>query len=325
MKGANLPNATLTVGIADENWSRDAQYFEYSQAADPIGSGTISPVPAREFPASLYQGGPTRIIPLDLADELHVAYPATSPALLAHYVTIHAGEKVVTHPNATSELYYVIRGAGHTELDGRFLDWRAGDFFVLPGGSTARHVAEMDAALYYVIDQPLLQYLGVKASVPRFEATLFPSEQVRAELRRVAKAPDAHNRNRVSVLLNHANFPETQTVTHTLWAMFGLIEPGTIQMPHRHNSVALDFVVDAKVGTYTLLGSTINPRTQEIIDPIRVDWEPGKAFVTPPGMWHAHYNESRETAYILPVQDAGLQTYLRTLDIQFTSSNKARG
>jgi hypothetical protein len=39
--------------------------------------------------------------------------------------------------------------------------------------------------------------------------------------------------------------------------------------------------------------------------------------VTPSGFWHAHYNESGAPAYLLPIQDAGLQTYLRTLDIRF--------
>ncbi len=41
------------------------------------------------------------------------------------------------------------------------------------------------------------------------------------------------------------------------------------------------------------------------------------AFVTPPGWWHSHQNESDEDAIVLPVQDAGLQTYMQTLDIQF--------
>ena len=41
------------------------------------------------------------------------------------------------------------------------------------------------------------------------------------------------------------------------------------------------------------------------------------AFVTPPGQWHAHFNESGHPAHLLPVQDAGLQTYMRSLDIHF--------
>ena len=36
-------------------------------------------------------------------------------------------------------------------------------------------------------------------------------------------------------------------------------------------------------------------------------------------MWYAHHNESGAPAHLIPVQDAGLQTYLRSLDIRFTA------
>ena len=50
----------------------------------------------------------------------------------------------------------------------------------------------------------------------------------------------------------------------------------------------------------------------------------GCAFTTPPGMWHAHYNETDQPAHLIPIQDAGLQTYLRALDIQFTFNPEAQ-
>lgn len=37
----------------------------------------------------------------------------------------------------------------------------------------------------------------------------------------------------------------------------------------------------------------------------------------PPGHWHAHVNTSGRQARLLPIQDAGLHTYLRSLDIRF--------
>jgi len=33
-----------------ERWTRDARYYEYSKAANPIGSGLISKVPLADFP-----------------------------------------------------------------------------------------------------------------------------------------------------------------------------------------------------------------------------------------------------------------------------------
>jgi gentisate 1,2-dioxygenase len=51
---------------------------------------------------------------------------------------------------------------------------------------------------------------------------------------------------------------------------------------------------------------------------VRADWAPGASFVTPPGYWHSHHNESGADAHVLPIQDAGLHTYLRTLEITFS-------
>ena len=56
-------------------------------------------------------------MPLDLSGQLGVAGPATSPGLLASFVVIAPGEQLVTEPDATSELYYCLRGSGHSEFD----------------------------------------------------------------------------------------------------------------------------------------------------------------------------------------------------------------
>ena len=154
------------------------------------------------------------MVPLDLSSGLKTPYPATSPSLLANFVRINKGDSIETAPNATSELYYVISGAGQTRINGKTIPWKTGDFLTLPAQSQSKHTALEDAALYYIVK--------------------------------------------------------------------------------------------------------VDPKTSQIIDPVRVEWETGKAFVTPPGLWHSHHNESGEAAFIIPIQDAGLQTYLRTLDIQFT-------
>jgi gentisate 1,2-dioxygenase len=305
----------IPVGLAEEDWSGDARYFEYHQAVDPLRSGAITPVPIRQFaPAT---SGRTGVTPLDLSGDLGTPWAATSPALLASFLTVAAGDSLHTQPVATSELYYVIRGAGRTVLDQGDISWAEGDVFVLPSGAGADHEATTDATLYHVSDEPLLAYLGVRPTDPRFAPTLFRHGRLAEALDRVASAPDAASRNRISVLLGNAEQTQTLTVTHTLWAMLGLVPVGAVQRPHRHQSVALDLVIDCRPGCYTLLGTEIDPATRAIVDPVRVDWEPGAAFVTPPGLWHSHHNESGRPARILPIQDAGLHTYLRSLDIRF--------
>jgi gentisate 1,2-dioxygenase len=303
-----------------EDWAEDARYFEYSKAANPIGSGHTSHVPIRSFGRDLYLDGPTRVIPLDLSTELGInGGPATSPALLAHFVRIRAGEQIATSPNATSQLYYAISGRGFSAVNGRLARWEKGDFLTLPANSPATFYADpgSDAAMYWVHDEPLLRHLGAEASEPRFRPTKFRRTEAVARLDQIASRPGANDKSRVSVLLANAEEEQSLTITHVLWAMFGLLPPDQEQRPHRHQSVALDLILDAKPGCYTLLGTRLNERG-DIVNPTRVDWEAGGAFVTPPGLWHAHFNESGAPAHLIPIQDAGLQTYLRSLDIRFS-------
>jgi gentisate 1,2-dioxygenase len=302
---------------ADVTVTRDAQYFEYTSSANPIGAKLITRVPYRNFHASLYDDGPTRLVPLDLSAELGCEGPATGPGLCANFIRIVAGESLAVEPNATSMVFYVVDGAGSVAQNGVTFPFGKGDFFALPGGAAADLAATATARLYYVNDAPLLTYLGVSVARARFEPTLYPAARAEEELNKVAGAAGAAKRNRVSILLGNSRFPQTRTVTHALWAMFGVVAAGTMQKPHRHQSIALDFISDCKPGCYTLVGTKLDEQGN-IVDATRVDWAPGMAFVTPPGYWHAHYNESGENGYLIPIQDAGLQTYLRALDIRFS-------
>ncbi|MDD5633321.1 MAG: cupin, partial [Methylococcales bacterium] len=295
-------------------------YYEYTKAADPIGSGAIAKIPFAEFGRELHETGGTRIIPLDISKTLSCEGPATSPALCANFVRILAEEALSTNFNATSQLFYVIHGSGYTEFDGVDIPWKTGDFVVLPMGKDTRHFAHDNSVFYLVHDEPLLRYLGVKASIPRFKPTLYTSEDSLRELDKVRKEADAANRSRISVLLANKELDQTLTVTHTLWAMLGVLPKDAIQLPHRHQSVALDLILDCEPGCYTLVGTRISAKGK-IIDATRINWKPYSAFITPPGYWHAHYNESPSEAHLIPMQDAGLQTYLRTLDIKFVLPN----
>jgi gentisate 1,2-dioxygenase len=316
--GFALPDETFSTGLATEDWTGDARFHEYSAAVDPERVGAISAVPLVRFPAALHASGPTRTIPLDLSGALGVGVPATGPSLLASFFRIEAGATLSTTAVATSELIYVMRGRGRLEIDGGGIDWRSGDVITLPATSSVRYTAEDDAVLYHVDDSPLLAYLGVEPTTARFRPTLFDGERARARLAEVAAEPGADRRSRVAVLLGNAENDQTLTATHTLWAMLGVLPDGSVQRPHRHQSIAMDLIVDCRPGCYSLVGATLDA-DGAIVDAERVDWETGGAFVTPPGLWHSHHNQSGAPAHLLPVQDAGLHTYLRTLDIRFTS------
>ncbi len=309
------PSADTIGFLSEAHLQVDAEIFEYSTAANPIKSGAVPAIPIAEFLPDLYASGPSRIVPLDLSRELKLQCPATTPSLLANFIRISADDSVETKQNSSSDFYYVIRGRGKTKTAYGIFTWSEGDIFTLPG-CAATHSVEAESALYTVSDEPLFTYLGARPGKAKFVPTRYSKAEISAELAKSLRDPESASRSRISVLIANSRFRQTMTITHTLWAMFGIVPPGARQLPHRHQSVALDFVVSAERGAYTLVGAELTS-VGLIKNPLRVDWKPGAVFVTPPGLWHEHHNESKREAYIMPIQDAGLHTYLRTLDIQF--------
>jgi len=281
---------------------------------------SLPPVPFRVHSAEQHHAGATRLIPFDLSADLGLSYAATSPNLLAGFIRLCAGEALSSSAVATSSVFYALHGRGSTEFGGSRLSWAEGDLFTVPGALGCEHVADAAgaAALYYVHDAPLLRYLGCVPSEARFVASLFRAADLRAAVARLAEEGGVH-KNRLGVLLGtSATEGGTMTLTHTLWSLLNLLPKRSAQPPHRHNSVALDLCVFAPPsGCYTLMGPELD-ESGWVKDPVRAEWGSGAVFTTPPGWWHSHHNERDEDAWVLPVQDAGLYTHQRTLDIRFS-------
>ena len=296
----------------------DARIYEYESAANPY----VAPIPVRVHDASLHESGPTRVIPFDLSGDLKTPYSATSPNLLSAFMRICEGEQLDTNAVATSQAFYVIRGEGKSvsEEHGE-VAWSKGDLFVFPGSkSSVSHSSTKDTAIYWVSDEPLMNYLGVEPKTKKFMTTLFKSERMVSEVERIRHEPGAEHKNRIGILLgNKATEHEGKTLTHTLWSLLNLLPAKDTQRPHKHNSVALDLAVKAPAGgsVYTLMGPELDAEGW-VKDPVRVEWKTGSVFTTPPGWWHSHHNESDEPAWVLPMQDAGLHTHMRTLNIEFS-------
>lgn len=275
-------------------------------------------------PPSLHESGPTRIIPFDISEHMNIPYAATSPNLLAGFIRIVAGESISSDAMATSQAFYVIRGSGKSVSEEETVEWGEGDLFVIPAAERSiQHTATAETAIYWVTDEPLLKYLGVKPNVKKFKTTLFKKERMLAEVERIKHQPGAEHRNRLGILLgNKITEENTKTLTHTLWSLLNCLPAGDAQRPHRHNSVALDLCVSAEgSGVYTLMGPELDENGW-VKNPVRCDWKTGGVFVTPPGWWHSHHNETGTPAWVLPMQDAGLYTYQRTLDIRFADGPK---
>lgn len=305
----HLTNIKQVQEAAQQKWQHQAQVKEYMSAVNP-------PMPTIDviaYPSQLHKEGKTRVIPFDLSGSLKTDVPATSPNLMANFLRICEGETLKTEVCATSQVFYVIRGTGRTQMTEGTIEWKAGDLFTLSSVLDAMHTASSDTAIYWVHDAPLLAYLGVSPSFSRFEPVLYTKEFLSRELKEIRKV--AEGRNRTGILLSNPNFPITMTLTHTLWALYNVLPAGVTQKPHRHNSIALDFCVAAGENTYTLIGKEIDDEGN-IINPIKAVWAAGSAFITPPGWWHSHHNESEEDAIVLPIQDAGLIMNMQILDFQ---------
>jgi gentisate 1,2-dioxygenase len=299
-------------------YEEDAVLHEYTSAANP----TMDPVPVLVHPASLHESGPTRIIPFDLSKAMRISYTCSSPNLLASFIRINQNDTICSKAVATSQAFYIIRGSGKSvSSEHGEIEWNEGDLFVFPAcDDGVLHSVTTDSAIYWVHDEPLMSYLGVKPDCKKFQPTLFRKTRMLAEVERIKHQPGAEHRNRMGILLgNKITEDSTKTLTHTLWSLLNMLPAHDDQRPHRHNSVALDLCVSAPEGqdVYTLMGPELDAAGW-VKDPIKCLWVTGAVFSTPPGWWHSHHNKSGTPAWVLPMQDAGLYTYQRTLDIRFS-------
>jgi gentisate 1,2-dioxygenase len=246
-------------------------------------------IPVCVHPASLHESGATRIIPFDLSKQMDIDYPASSPNLIASFIRICENEEIDSDAVATSQAFYVIRGSGKSVSEHGEIAWSEGDLFVLPAcESPVKHISTADSALYWVNDQPLLNYLQAKPSGKKFRPTLFRKEKMLAEVERIKHQPGAEHRNRMGILLgNKITEGSTKTLTHTLWSLLNVLPAGDAQRPHRHNSVALDLCVgaeDAGDKVYTLMGPELDEEGW-VKNPVKCLWKTGAVFSTPPGWW----------------------------------------
>ena len=250
-------------------------------------------------------------------------FHATSPCLLVTYLFFKNKDEIKTIEKTFSSIvFYVIKGAGEVASLTDNFSWKKGDVFTFPCRENIKLQSyKDDTILLQVDDGPLLHFLYAKPIVPRFSPTYYDADILRNFVLKNLQDPESKTKNRNGVLLSNKEMvsENLNTLSHTMWSLLNVTKANSYQKPHRHNSVALDLCIEAidnKV--YTLMGKELN-EDGSIKDPTKIYWKTNCLFVTPPGWWHSHHNESNIDAWVFPVQDAGLHTYLRTLDIQFVN------
>ncbi len=272
------------------------------------------PVPPQVFRAerdrALAPETPTGLVPLDLSGRLEIDCPATTPLVLARYARIRAGESLTTAFKASAEVYYVIRGSGHTSFgrDGvERLAWGPGDAFCLPGGGAVGHHAAADAVLWVVTNEPQLAFERCEPPAPGrtpIATVHYPAAEIRRQLYDIYRDPRGASMPGKSVNFGNAALEAARTTTPTFTLAMNSLLPGEMQRAHRHNAVAVTLVVAGE-------------RCYSRIDGQRVDWEPNAVMITPPTQLHSHHNEGSRLALFLIVQDGGLYYHCRTMGFSF--------
>jgi len=253
-----------------------------------------------------------------------------SPSLFVRY--FHFKKNYILEDNllnASSHVYYIVNGSGKTEIgkkNPKTFIWKKGDVLILP--FTQKQVVhtsfENRTIIFTADDSPLFKFLKASPKEKRFDPVHYKRDDIMTAVSKSNSEKGSENRNRNGVLLTNTQMVKEKmnTLTHTMWSLMNVIAAKTIQKPHRHNSIAIDLCVDVddkaekEESVYTLMSKEIDEEGN-LVDPVKMVWKKNCTFVTPPGWWHSHYNNSDKEAWVFPIQDAGLHTYLRTLDIQF--------
>ena len=325
METTTSKNIFLLNNNLSDTMIKNTRLYEYMSASKP----NLSEIPVLTHSHTLYESGPSKVIPFDLSKELNINYTATSPNLLASFIRVANGDTLECYARAASNAFYIIKGSGECYIpnEGK-INYSNGDIIVIPDTKEQNikftsHID--DTAIYWINDEPLLKYLNVVPNTPNFKPSLFKNKVLLDKIEEISHEPNAKHKNRLGVLLGNEKTQSienggtgTLTLTPTLWSLLNVLPANTYQKPHRHNSIALDLCVSGGCNNvYTLMGPELD-ENGNVKNPVKCTWEDGSVFVTPPGWWHSHHNDGEIDAYVLPIQDAGLYTYQRTLNIEFS-------
>lgn len=146
---------------------------------------------------------------------------------------------------------------------------------------------------------------------PRIAFTHWPAALLAAKLEETR----AQGITASGVFLAHRGIEHEKLATPNLFAHLNRLAPGAANTVHGHAAAAITYVIEGNDASYSLLGETL--RDGAIVDPLRVDWQPGQVSLTPPNLWHGHFNDGRTDILTLVVQLSGVYYNDRTMNFRF--------
>jgi gentisate 1,2-dioxygenase len=285
--------------------ARRARFFNSGNAFNV----KLPAVPARRFDAvldaALAAPDITAILDCDQSEALGCAFPATTPLMLARYVTISGGDTLNPDFNAAGTIWYVLRGNGIVQAGRDDFAWSEGDVLLLPGQG-AMLQAGTDALLWAVDNAPLLALDTAKPATPA-RAVHYPAAEIARQLDILAGTATNAATSGLALIFSGYGLEETRNILPSLTLSLNTLPPGEAQRAHRHNSAAVTLIVQGQDCHSTVDGE------------IRA-WRQWSTLVTPPGSPHSHHNAGDQGARFLIVQDGGLHYHARTMDFTFLES-----
>jgi len=295
--GVQAPEAPASAAQARSRYFNSANAFNIKLPPVP---GQLFTDPAEE---AMQPGAASGFYLCDQSAALGCAMPATTPFMLASYLTLAAGVTMAETPVCSGTIWYVITGEGESDCvaAGETIAWQAGDIFFLPGNVQLVHRATSDAVLWRVSDEPLLAFVGF-AAVPRRDIVPvhYPATEIAHQMA-VIDATDADaNTSGRALVFSTEQLEAGRNILPTLTLSFNTLPPGRVQPAHRHNSAAITLIV-AGDECHSLVDDVVNP------------WRQWGTLVTPPAAVHSHHNGGGRRADFLIVQDGGLYYHARTM------------
>lgn len=99
--------------------------------------------------------------PLDRAGRRRITLEAPEiPSMGLVIERIAGGTSTATHRSTANRVFVVMHGSGATQVGDTRMEWRRGDTVVAPMWSSFQHVAEEDAQLFEVSDEPVIRMLN---------------------------------------------------------------------------------------------------------------------------------------------------------------------
>lgn len=279
-----------------------AQYLTVDEAAGADAAKPSAHVFADEAKQAFDADAHTGMIDLDRSSNPGGGSPATTRNLLARYLVIREGEEFEFSAQATTVLFYVLKGNGRSFQESEVIEWNTGDAFLFPGGDSILNEAPGgDAVLFVVTDEPFVSDTG--CSVPsredsRVKSTHYVAKTVAARLEDMESQRDAMAAKpeqapaQTILIFGSSQFEHLGSVTPTMSAGIATLAAGAEQRPHRHDAETISLCLECE-GVYSMIEGN------------RIDWVTNTALLTPACALHSQHSNGESRMFSFFVQDRG--------------------